>query len=493
LTTNFTEGGGIGFTQPPVTFANIVIIQGPSAGLFVYNGTGSLGNPPILSAVAPGTTTDLYGNTVLPVLTVGNLAGNQYLNVDQFGDLTIKSGVNAIEIEPFTPSIQWFANTANPQIIIDGSRSAEYFYSPSGAAGNLALSIAIAAHNDSYGNAGLSGFTSYLAGTPTTSSQLNSGGLFFNNAAMTLSPASLQSSNIGAASLITLSSGSSLAGTAGSVTLQSNGILANATCLFEFFNCVLFIPALQAGQAIGTAGTGFNFYVTSVNTLNIKSSGVGASVTIDANENITTLGNLTIGGGAVGLGTPQSILTINADGLNNQEAQAVFSGLFTTFTILSNLSGYLKFIASDGGTYIAGKVMDGSGNITFNSTGAAQNVPNMSVPLRNGVKYLIRGMLRYVGGQAAGTAVFSMTTPGFTNQQLNGWFISGATVNNIATGIGGNQTSPTLRNGSGDFWHFEGVGVASSNGTLQVQAVEGTVGDHFTITSGYLEAVPIAP
>lgn len=55
----------------------LVIITGTGAGsgLFIYAGTPALGNPPVLSAVAPGTTTDPYGNPVLAVLELQGAAG----------------------------------------------------------------------------------------------------------------------------------------------------------------------------------------------------------------------------------------------------------------------------------------------------------------------------------------------------------------------------------------------------------------------------------
>jgi hypothetical protein len=44
-------------------FARVVVISGTGeVGLFEYTGTPGLGNPPILYAVPPGTTTDPYGN-----------------------------------------------------------------------------------------------------------------------------------------------------------------------------------------------------------------------------------------------------------------------------------------------------------------------------------------------------------------------------------------------------------------------------------------------
>ena len=145
----------VGFKNSGLVIANQVIIEGTKAGLFVYNGTPALGNPPILSAVAPGTTKDKYGNTIGPaVLTIGNFGSGDYLTFDGSGDMVAHAGANALEIEPFTPSLQTFAGTANPQIEIDGSRSAIFFYNPSGGLGNLVCAIApLGPGTDKYGNA----------------------------------------------------------------------------------------------------------------------------------------------------------------------------------------------------------------------------------------------------------------------------------------------------------------------------------------------------
>lgn len=73
-----------GYTPPPpavspssgdIVRAREVIIFGAGGGLFIYSGTPALGNPPVLSAVAPGVTTDPYGNPVTPVLEIQGADG----------------------------------------------------------------------------------------------------------------------------------------------------------------------------------------------------------------------------------------------------------------------------------------------------------------------------------------------------------------------------------------------------------------------------------
>jgi hypothetical protein len=94
------DSAGLAPGASPVGFFVRVIIAGPGAGLFVYNGPGKLGNPPILSIT--NSTTDPYGNTITPSLTLAGLpflvysgppaAGNLFLSateadgVDSFGN-----------------------------------------------------------------------------------------------------------------------------------------------------------------------------------------------------------------------------------------------------------------------------------------------------------------------------------------------------------------------------------------------------------------------
>lgn len=78
----------------------IVFGTGPGAGIFVYNGQPALGNPPVLSIVAPGVTQDPFGNTVGAVLTIGTFGGPG-LNVDQFGNLALAGADGSLlELSP---------------------------------------------------------------------------------------------------------------------------------------------------------------------------------------------------------------------------------------------------------------------------------------------------------------------------------------------------------------------------------------------------------
>jgi hypothetical protein len=91
----------VGFQNPQEIITGKVIIEGTADGLFIYSGTGAAGNPPVLSAVAPGTTTDPFSNMVQALLTIGLLAG-AHTQFDDNGNISIvnASGDTVIYISP---------------------------------------------------------------------------------------------------------------------------------------------------------------------------------------------------------------------------------------------------------------------------------------------------------------------------------------------------------------------------------------------------------
>ena len=66
-----------------------LIVGGPGAGAFFYNGPPGPGNQPVLSIVAPGVTSDPYGNPVTAVLVAGNFATGTYTQIDSAGQILI--------------------------------------------------------------------------------------------------------------------------------------------------------------------------------------------------------------------------------------------------------------------------------------------------------------------------------------------------------------------------------------------------------------------
>jgi hypothetical protein len=90
-----------GFNNPAEIITGKVIIEGTADGLFIYSGTAGPGNPPVLSAVAPGTTTDPFSNAVQALLTIGLLAG-AHTQYDDNGNISIvnTSGDTVIYISP---------------------------------------------------------------------------------------------------------------------------------------------------------------------------------------------------------------------------------------------------------------------------------------------------------------------------------------------------------------------------------------------------------
>jgi hypothetical protein len=107
--------------------APFVIIESgvPDTGLFVYNGKGKPGNPPVYSVVAPGVVKDPFGNSVTAVMEAGTDNG-PHLLIDQDGNLFIFNGADknviqliagdgSIRVYPASgPAAQALAATVSP-------------------------------------------------------------------------------------------------------------------------------------------------------------------------------------------------------------------------------------------------------------------------------------------------------------------------------------------------------------------------------------------
>ena len=84
----------------PATNLIVITSGAPNTGLFIYNGTPAAGNPPVLWAVAPGVTSDPFGNTVSAVLGAGT-PGGPSTQIDQLGDVTLTgSGGSVLSLTP---------------------------------------------------------------------------------------------------------------------------------------------------------------------------------------------------------------------------------------------------------------------------------------------------------------------------------------------------------------------------------------------------------
>lgn len=95
--------------QPGVTgaviTAQLVIVSGPSAGVFVYSGTPGLGNPPIVSITAG--TSDPFGNPVTPGLEVtqGMISGPIPITIGETGGSEINLIPNTNQAFDITSAI----------------------------------------------------------------------------------------------------------------------------------------------------------------------------------------------------------------------------------------------------------------------------------------------------------------------------------------------------------------------------------------------------
>lgn len=92
----------------------LVIVESgvPNSGLFVYNGKGGPGNPPVFSVVAPGVTEDPFGNAVTAVMVAGSDTG-PHLLIDLDGNLFIfnSAAENVIQLIAGDGSIRVYPAT----------------------------------------------------------------------------------------------------------------------------------------------------------------------------------------------------------------------------------------------------------------------------------------------------------------------------------------------------------------------------------------------
>jgi hypothetical protein len=112
----------------------LVIISGTgvNTGLFVYAGTPSAGNPPVLSVVAPGTVKDPFGNTVSAILEVQGTAGQSIVLTLNGGapellfktgspdESALSAGIVAFRVNPGTASETLIFNMTGPTVTGQG-------------------------------------------------------------------------------------------------------------------------------------------------------------------------------------------------------------------------------------------------------------------------------------------------------------------------------------------------------------------------------------
>jgi hypothetical protein len=247
-----------------VVRARLVIVSGTGvSGVFVYNGTPALGNPPIVSITSASA--DPFGNAVTPGLdvTTGLITGTTFLS-----------------------------------------------YSGAPAAGNLVGSVSGTAGTDAFGNAYPAGITSYNAGDTFQVQLANTAGtsgiqqIFQNLAAPFSSPPFVEASGSGSAgSTLQLNSGQSGGGsspsgvtvqdstaagrTNGQVTIESGGLSGQALLSGNTFQGLLSLPlphqttsnsniASGAGTLSAADRTSLNGLINAVNALqaNLQSAGM---------------------------------------------------------------------------------------------------------------------------------------------------------------------------------------------------------------------------
>jgi hypothetical protein len=122
----------------------VIFGTGVNSGLFVYSGTPAAGNPPVFWVVAPGVSSDPYGNAVTPIMGAGT-SGGQFTSIDSGGDIILHDG------------------SGNVMMVLNPGRQViELYNPPPAAAGNLVNTMATGQTGfDVFGNPIASGFACY--------------------------------------------------------------------------------------------------------------------------------------------------------------------------------------------------------------------------------------------------------------------------------------------------------------------------------------------
>jgi hypothetical protein len=122
-TLGIMPGGVSYFEFSELLVKTLIVDSSLGNGIFVYDGTGALGNPPIFSVVAPGTTEDPYGNAVEAVMNIGVLTA-AHLGADDSGNLYLadSTGDTRIYMSPSNQLLAFYtADTAGLLMTLAGS------------------------------------------------------------------------------------------------------------------------------------------------------------------------------------------------------------------------------------------------------------------------------------------------------------------------------------------------------------------------------------
>lgn len=147
-------------------FARLVVIfgTGNARGLFVYNGKPANGNPPVFAVVAPGVTTDPYGNPVTAVMQAG-IPGTGLTQIDAAGNILLSpaSGSPVLQLRPADQRILFY---------IDPAAHGSLWLSASSNSGTDAFANAFPAGLATFGNLPFTAIALALASAPAFLAQV---------------------------------------------------------------------------------------------------------------------------------------------------------------------------------------------------------------------------------------------------------------------------------------------------------------------------------
>jgi hypothetical protein len=414
------------------TFTQIIIYgSGPATGLFIYNGVPALGNPPILSAVPPGVTTDPVGNTVQQTLTIGQDTSSNVRIDGLTGRINLNNASNLTTIR------------------LDPGNEMIGFYPPGSGLGHLGLSVSSQTGTDASGNsidAGIdlisvpllvySGLGSVAAGNLTSSVAIASGTNVVGDHYVGPGVGSYSNSS-GVAALLS----------GGELELYSGSLAAGWTLRFQMFylpgTTQVFFQGVQ--RVFGGVG--------------------GAPCAVFNNP---------------GVASSTAVTGIEIDGamaLANAAVPASVAGYTEPFAN----AGHLDYVATDGLTYDTGRLTQVLVSAQLVNSLTAATVITFS-SLAASSTWEVEGDIFYTPGAALGAPVFSwLTTTGFTTFTMG--------MEEFINTLG--SSAAAFVNGTGDVMNARTntlTGITFATGGTRHLQIRGTIITNASVNSLALQA-----
>ena len=509
---SFPDATQIGFKNPGQVIANVVIIEGTGVGigLFLYNGIGQAGNPPVLAAVPPGVTADPFGNPVNAVMNIGTFTaahigwdanGNTYVSdTNGVTRVVVTGGAGGIWAGAPDPAIIFYNAFGATVLVVDPQRGGTFQYQDNNSnvqGGLIGAQVGKNTTDPILGNivqAGVNiinpvfGDTTRVTGSIVTQNNLN-----WNNPS------------------VLAASGGTPAGAVGPSLNIQGPFQTGGDCIN-----VAFFGDSPDGTILGgivAARGAAHGQLTKATSAGLEIQG-GQSIALQdfaAGGPVAVAGYVQVYADQFGqLHTPSAFQTDTNVEIKNLGAPPGAGGsgakLFTTSGHAQSRSGQAGPTGGDANLYDMESLINdtGAGTVGPITSTTGQTITGLAQALGVG-KYRVKGIINYVGNQSAGTPTigFTVGTLVFSYGTYNSKY---EVQPNNGTGVQPipyfNNTGPDLITGThagpalvlNQFvkFTFDMLINVTTAGTLTIQAKTSVAADTFTIQPGsWMEVRPI--